>query len=330
MSEHDSEWQPRFTLDLRTSNAKKLSELIDDFERWRKANPATGPVELANGWHTITPQMAEDLLRRNAKNRKVVHAQVLYYAGQMQRTDWVKTGQPLIFDTDGNLDDGQHRLWAGYLSNTAFPTYVVADVEPVPNLFAYIDNGRVRSIADALMTSGRNGLSGLMTKVLKMVETYDADGYSTFGKVRKLPKMSPMEMMRFGATHPKLEEAVHYVSSDGADAAKVIAHKDVAGFLALKILEMYDEAVLAEFLGDVGTYDQARAVDDPITVFQETMRKDREKKTERFTSQVVLGLLIRVFNAWLTKEPVKKLGYRVTDKFPQILESQPVQAEAAE
>jgi hypothetical protein len=62
------------------------------------------------------------------------------------------------------------------------------------------------------------------------------------------------------------------------------------------------------------------------------MRKDREKKNERFTSTVVLGLLIRVFNAWLTQEPVKKLGYRVTDQFPRIVERQPdeVTAEAAE
>jgi hypothetical protein len=331
MSEHHA-WQPRFTLDLRTSTPKKLSDLVDDFERWRRANPATGPLELANGWHDITPQMAEELLKRNAKNRKVVHAQVLYYAGQMQRADWIKTGQPLIFDTEGDLDDGQHRLWAGYLSLTTFPTYVVSDVQPVPNLFAYIDNGRVRSMADALATQGHNGLSGLMTKMLKLVEQYDAEAFSTFGKVRKLPKMSPMDMLNFANTHPRLDEAAHYVASDGEAAAKVIAHKDVAGFMALKILELYDEAKLAEFFGDIATQDQTPAPNDAVTAFQDIMRKDREKKNERFTSTVVLGLLIRVFNAWLTQDPMKKLGYRVTDQFPRIVERQPdeVTAEAAE
>jgi hypothetical protein len=331
MSEQN-QWQPHFTLDLRTSTPKKLTELIDDFERWRRANPAGGPLELANGWHDITPQMAEELLKRNAKNRKVVHAQVLYYAGQMQRTDWIKTGQPLIFDTDGNLDDGQHRLWAGYLSLTTFPTYVVSDVQPAPNLFAYIDNGRVRSMADALATAGHNGLSGLMTKVMKIVELYDADGYSSYGKARKMPKMSPMQMLLFSETHPKLDEAAHYVASDGESAAKVIAHKDVAGFMALKILELYDEAKLAEFFGDIATSDPSVGPNDAIAAFQELMRKDREKKSERFSSQVVLGLLIRVFNAWLTQEPVKKLGYRVTDSFPRIVERQPDEftAEAAE
>jgi len=333
MSEQN-QWQPHFTLDLRTSRPKELTELIEEFERWRNANPATGLVELANGWHDITPQMAEELLKRNAKNRKVVHAQVLYYAGQMQRTDWIRTGQSLIFDTDGNLNDGQHRLWAGYLSQTTFPTYVVSDVPPMPNLFAYIDNGRVRSMADALTTSGRNGLSGLMTKVMKIVEIYDSDGYASYGKVRKMPKMSPMEMLNFAAGHPRLEEAVHYVSSDGNGATKIIAHRDVAGFMALKILELYDEAKLAEFFGDIATSDPAAAPNDVVTAFQDLMRKDRDKKTDRFTSQIVLGLLIRVFNSWLIQEPVKKLTLRVTDAFPRIRQpgevADEITAEAAE
>jgi hypothetical protein len=335
MSEHQSEWQPHFALDLRSSRPKDLVELIDDFERWRKANPATGPVELANGWHTVTPQMAEDLLLRNLKNRKVVHAQVLYYAGQMRRNDWIETGQSLIFDTDGNLLDGQHRLWSGYLSSTAFPTYVISDVKPRADLFAYIDNNKARSMADALSTSGSNGLSGLMVQILKLLEVYDIDGF-TVAKVRRMPKMSPMEMLHFSREHPSIEEAAHYVSSDGGPAARIVAHKAVAGFLALKLLETYDEAVLADFMTDLGTVDDTRAEDSPVAVFQEIMRKDRIKKKDQMASHVVLGLLIRTFNSWQAEEPVtaKKLILKVDEAFPRLVAPTETpdepQAEAAE
>jgi hypothetical protein len=334
MSENQSEWQPHFTLDLRSSRPKDLVELIADFERWRKANPATGPVELANGWHVVTPQLAEDLLRRNEKNRKVTHAQVLYYAGQMQRNDWVKTGQPLIFDTNGNLNDGQHRLWSSYLSSTAFTTYVISDIEPRPDMFAYIDNGKARTMADALATSGTNGLSGLMVQILKILEIYDIDGF-TVAKARRMPKMSPMEMLHFAREHPHIEEAAHYVSSDGGAAARIVAHKSVAGFLALKILETYDESMLADFMADLGMVEDGRAEDDPIAAFQAIMRKDREKtKGDKLASHVVLGLLIRTFNAWRLQEKLtlKKLTLKVNDRFPQLVEAkeQPAQAEAAE
>src|SRR5262245_60419202 len=92
-------WEPQFRLDLSTASAKAFSELLDEFEPWRQEQPER-PLDLANGWKHITPQIAEAMLLRNpvTANRRPTLATVAYYAKQMQRGDWKKTGQPVIFN----------------------------------------------------------------------------------------------------------------------------------------------------------------------------------------------------------------------------------------
>jgi hypothetical protein len=107
------EWQPKFPLDLDTAKPKLFDDIKGKFDAWVKADPLSEAFELTTGWYTITPQQAEQLLRRNrpGANRKVQLSTVQYYGHQMRAGEWPKTGQPLIFDEHGVLIDGQHRLW---------------------------------------------------------------------------------------------------------------------------------------------------------------------------------------------------------------------------
>jgi hypothetical protein len=321
-------WQPRFKLDLKLAKAKHLAELVIEFERWCTVNPIDKSISLNNGWYEVTPQLAENFLSRNPAeaNRKLVFATVVYYAAQMQRADWQKTGQPLIFTTDGILLDGQHRLWAAYLSEKTFTTYIVSDVEPQPLLFAYVDNSKARTPADALSTAGMNGQSGIISKILRMIELYEHDCYSPT-KIQKLPRLTPIEYVHFGKDHPRLPQAVLLMASDYDMATRVIAHRDVAGFAALYILEIHGETVCDDFMGEIGTHNDDP--ESPIAAFQELMRKDRDKKYDRLKSHIVLAYLIKTFNSWLAKEPVKKLSLRVNEQYPRFAAPQSF-AEAAE
>ena len=115
-----ADWQPHFTLDLSTARGRAFEEITNEFEQWRQEAPVAAARSLPMGGMTITPQKAEELLKRNpvGANRKAVVSTVLYYAAQMKRGDWPKTGQPIIFKENDDLADAQHRLWASYLSGT--------------------------------------------------------------------------------------------------------------------------------------------------------------------------------------------------------------------
>jgi hypothetical protein len=61
---------------------------------------------------TVTPQMAEEYLTHNTRNRKIVAAHVDAIARDIRAGNWMMNAQPICFARDGRLLNGQHRLSA--------------------------------------------------------------------------------------------------------------------------------------------------------------------------------------------------------------------------
>ena len=167
-------------LDLEHFKPKEVIALVEAFEADAKANPTLGPLPVVTGWNEITPAIAVDILRRNrpGANRKVDPATVNYYALQMAQAEWKATGQPVLIDNAGRLVDAQHRMYAIVISGATIKSFVVTDVEAIPNLFAYIDNSRPRNAATALQTAGFNGAASLIARVFKLAEEVHPPAFS--------------------------------------------------------------------------------------------------------------------------------------------------------
>ncbi len=75
---------------------------------------------------TLTPEMASEAIARNKRNRPRSMGRSLKYSRIMQEGRWRLSSQGISFDKDGNLDDGQHRLYA----------VTIADL-PVPMTFTF-------------------------------------------------------------------------------------------------------------------------------------------------------------------------------------------------
>jgi len=97
----------------------------------------------------ITPKDAENILKhRNKRNRKTSIELVDFLADQMEKGQWVLNGESIIFDKNGMLSDGQHRLSAVLKSGLSFSFFCVFNVsETAKNT---IDTGKNRSFADVL------------------------------------------------------------------------------------------------------------------------------------------------------------------------------------
>lgn len=61
---------------------------------------------------TITPDMAAQLLEHNPNWRSVSQDKVRQYAQDMKAGKWALTHQGIAFKKNGDIEDGQHRLWA--------------------------------------------------------------------------------------------------------------------------------------------------------------------------------------------------------------------------
>lgn len=98
---------------------------------------------------TITPDEALMMLDHyNALNRTVSWDTVRFYADQMKRGLWQINGEAIIISDDGELLNGQHRLYACVESNKPFKTILVKGISR--EAFKTIDTGRKRTAADVI------------------------------------------------------------------------------------------------------------------------------------------------------------------------------------
>ena len=91
-------------------------------------NPISNDIEVFE--HTITPQIAQYILiHHNKDNRKITNSQVNKIAKSIRTEGWLKDGQPLTFNKEGNITEGQHRLHAIVSEDVTVPMIVVLGVE---------------------------------------------------------------------------------------------------------------------------------------------------------------------------------------------------------
>jgi hypothetical protein len=321
-------WSPAVALDLETASAASFQDTVDQFDAWVKAQPQLSPFPLTTGWHDITPQIAEDLLRRNKGNRKVSLATVKKYSRAMKNSQWMPTGQAILVNKEGRTEDCQHRAWASYLGQVTFPSFVVADVPVLPDLFAYIDDGKPRSASDALYTSGNNGLSQTIAATAKLAWRYDHNALTVMVKQPRIREMSIPEMLQYTRNNPGLGRAAHLLISSYAKAAKVIGDKAVGALFLWKASAQHGLDVVNSFLCAIGTGANLEE-DNPILGFRERLR-DTIAEDESMPKEQRLALLIKAFNLHLAGKKLPKGGLHVRDneKFPRI-DAQPTLADAA-
>jgi hypothetical protein len=112
----------------------------------------------------VTPSMARMWLEKNhMRQRNVLPTHVNHLAQQMAAGQWQLNGEPVIFDEDGNVIDGQHRLYAIIQSGTEQMMLVVSGIES--RAFLTINTGRSRTAANVLAINGIKNFSLIATVV---------------------------------------------------------------------------------------------------------------------------------------------------------------------
>lgn len=181
---------------------------------------------------TVTPQMAEEMLAKNVKNRSVSYGLVDAYARDMRNGDWQFTGEALKFSVDGHLIDGQHRLLACVKADVPFKTLVIYDLESRAQ--EVIDTGRGRTVADALHLAGYANASRTAGACRFMMNI--KNGYNKC-------KISASEMLHVFERHPGINDSANMVGGTyGMSQALLTA----IHYIGKGILDM--EALANEFV----------------------------------------------------------------------------------
>lgn len=108
---------------------------------------------------TVTPAMAEKWLAGNVRNRHLRPSRVASHVGILQRGEWELTGDAIVFDEEGTLINGQHRLSA--IAEVGRSARLVV-LRGVPTRAQDVmDAGLKRSVGDVLRLRGYTRWFGL-------------------------------------------------------------------------------------------------------------------------------------------------------------------------
>ena len=164
---------------------------------------------ITTAFETITPAVASAMLEGNYDNRKLREFIVEQYANDMTQGRWKPNGAAIVFDTDGGLVDGQHRLRAVIASKSTIDNVVVRGVERETR--DTIDIHQVRSSGDILqmfhIPNGNN-----VAALCRMVIARENGDKKSLGSVKKVGKAAVIERAK---TDLRLRYAVTVAATCG-------------------------------------------------------------------------------------------------------------------
>lgn len=260
---------------------------------------------------TITPALAEKLLALNTHNRPIRKRDVEEWKRKMSTGEYRPTHQGIAIDSNGVLQDGQHRLTAIVELELEQTAWVAVGLPP--EYFTIVDVGRNRNYSDVLALSGELNTVSLGS-IVRMVWLYlNYDGPPR-GGVMKVTNAMVMEA--FNADAGRFREAVRVgddVKRSGFGLTRVAAG---AGWYLIR--RVNTPAKVNEFFEGIISGVEIPA-GDPRLILGRKLRNDN-RRNWGFEH---LALLIKCWNMWATgAENVKVIMWRKDEKMPQVAKAE--------
>lgn len=256
---------------------------------------------------TIDPVSARDLLtNHNPKNRKVSTTTVALYTRQMKEGRWVLNGEGIMFDTKGDLLNGQHRLLACVESGVAFQTLVVRGLpsETIDSM----DQHRKRSAGDVLGMHGyHNGTH--LASTARVIHRWDAGIRSASLVGAGHLMLSPAELMDVIEKEPFLVPACE---ASRKKESERLASPRVYGSLWV-LAHRASEPVADEFFSRLNSGEMLEK-GNPILTYRRYLLMSHSQSNARrvyqTTSYTMLHAGVRAWNAWVEGRTLATISWK--------------------
>lgn len=185
----------------------------------------------------ITPQVAKCYLEHNGNNRILNKGHVAFLAKMMQAGTWQVNGEAIVFDKNGRLVNGQHRLSACVYANIPFETMVIRGVEE--ETFFTFDSGKTRSSGDVFKIQGiinAKSVSACINKYLSMCVSPDRNMFSNDTSKKEnsytTSKLSNSTLLEEYKSAPDLWQNIHSFASACYNRCRLLTTSNVGGVIA--------------------------------------------------------------------------------------------------
>lgn len=269
------------------------------------ATVAKLPLKVESGARVrVTPEMAMRLLEANKLNRPLATGHAERIASQILDGKWRFNGDTIKISEQGDVLDGQHRLWAIIESKTPVDTIIVYGIER--DAFATIDTIRKpRSLGDTVALSGNARYRSSIGAALAWLVRWQRGCLETYKAPKNRIENSDVESAL--AENPGIVRAV-----ERAHGVRSVANPGLIGFLFYLVTNR-DEA-LAERMMETLIDPAGVSVNDPFYRLRHYFISDHHKKKEALMS---IAVAVKAINAASAGKKVQVLNWRHQGKSPE-------------
>lgn len=253
---------------------------------------------------TITPALAEQWLEKNKQNRPLRDHHVLSLAKEMKEGRWMLNGEAIVFDDNGDLLDGQHRLWAAFDHGQTFQSVIVRGVDPAS--FGTIDSGMKRSADDVLAKAGVP-YGTLVGAAIRLIHFY-ATGRRDHDAVRR---MSNAETLQLLSQYPRVTVAVELVGPSAS--IKAVISQTAMTAAVYSMLEDDAEAT-RDFVEAIASGEGLKRGDARLTL--RNLMINAKGLGRRLHHRVQFALIIKAWNSYRTGRDLTSLRFTDAEEFP--------------
>jgi len=252
----------------------------------------------------INSETAFEWLKKNENNRNLKLAQAKKIAKSIQLDQWKCNHQPIAFDWNNKLIDGQHRLWAILKSNKTVSVRVTVNCEP--ESIKTVDTGTARSNGDMLVLSGhKNATKKAATlKQYLCFKNYPNlpwnSSETTFSAITVENALQEIESIY------DLDQIIKFTKSC-THANKKLIHTSASTFYILALDAGYDHEKIEEYLNQIATGAKLDTDDITYRLRRQWDYAEPEDYTHSMKSQKKLGELIFCFSLFISKTKRKKM-----------------------
>lgn len=264
---------------------------------------------------TISPDMARVwLAEHNHGNRTVRQHAVTRYAADMAAGRWTMNGASIVFDEDGRLIDGQHRLIACIKADREFTSLIMRGAERPA--VADIDTGAGRTLGDLLKWQGVPHYNRVAAAI--RVEWKWSQGKEVVANDARRPTNA--EALDWLDLNPSLPVAA---SEIGPLSRQPILFPGGAGVAFLHQITMIDREEALSFVDEVATGTDLRPETGSLALRNWCINQNSRSAHTKPKPSVWLAVAVKAWNLWITGETANRLAWKrggtLREAFPDLL-----------
>lgn len=237
----------------------------------------------------ITPERAQEYLKKNKGNRHLAPATVDDYAQQMSSGRWLLTPEPIELAPNGAIINGQHRLHAVVKSGVPVRFTVARNVDP--KVFAVIDQGRKRNAADLYVLMGGN-------------RSYPLQITCAAGAMLRSVTGASVRSVDIARLARENEDAILSVLQ--ATRADASGYSGAVNGAFARALTTFGEKVILPLAERYGR-NEWQGARDPLAALREEVVRDKLRRQKKWSRPQLYGLAVTAIEAALDGRQVERL-----------------------